>query len=109
ACLAILARHGELPLVEVHAWLHRYGYLVGSAHPVKALADALGHEHDAGRAERTARGVYRLDRRGWRDRRSPEDVLGRPPAPGAPGGPGEPGGLGGPGQPGSPHDEPDPG
>ena len=59
-CLAILARHGSLPLVELHAWLHRYGYLVDGAHPVKALADALGHEHDAGRAERTSRGTYRL-------------------------------------------------
>lgn len=62
ACLVILARHGQLPLTEIHAWLHRYGYLVDGLHPVKVLADALGHEHDAGRAHRAARGVYELDR-----------------------------------------------
>ncbi len=67
ACLQTLDRHGELPLVDIHAWLHRYGYLVAGAHPVKVLADALGHEHDAGRAVRIRRGVYDLAP-GFRDR-----------------------------------------
>jgi hypothetical protein len=62
-CLQILARHGTLRLIEIHGWLHRYGYAIAQHHPVKALADALGHEHDCHRAIRVARGVYRLDPR----------------------------------------------
>jgi hypothetical protein len=59
-CLAILARLGPLPLPELHALLHRHGFAVAHDHPVKALADALGHEADGGRARRIARGVYEL-------------------------------------------------
>lgn len=60
ACLQILDRHGELPLTQVHAWLHRYGYVVAGPKPVQVLADALGYEHDCLRAHRVRRGVYRL-------------------------------------------------
>lgn len=60
ACLAILARRGPLPLVEIHAELHRLGHGVAQAHPVKALADALGYEADEGRVVRVERGTYRL-------------------------------------------------
>jgi hypothetical protein len=58
ACLAILGATGESSLPELHAHLHHRGYEVDSAHPVKALADALGYETDQGRARRIARGVY---------------------------------------------------
>jgi len=60
ACLAILARRGPLPLIEIHAELHRRGHGVAQAHPVKALADALGYEADQGRVVRVERGTYRL-------------------------------------------------
>lgn len=60
ACLAILARRGPLPLVEIHAELHRLGYGIAQAHPVKTLADALGYEADQGRVVRVERGTYRL-------------------------------------------------
>jgi hypothetical protein len=39
--------------------LHRLGYLIAHPHPAKALADALGHEADAGRAIRVERATYR--------------------------------------------------
>jgi hypothetical protein len=39
-CLALLHRHGELALVELHTLIHVYGYEVRSRTPVKALADA---------------------------------------------------------------------
>ncbi len=45
-------------------------------HPVKVLADALGHEHDAGRATRVARGVYGLAI-GW----TPQPGAGTTPTP----------------------------
>jgi hypothetical protein len=38
--------------------LHRTGYAVAHYHPIKALADALGHEVDAGRARRPRRATY---------------------------------------------------
>ncbi len=72
ACLALLARLGPLRLVELHAALHRYGFVVAGRHPVKVLADALGHETDHGRTVRIARGQYQLapdtrpPRRLWR-------------------------------------------
>ncbi len=59
-CLAILRRHGRLPLPELHSLLHLYGYGVASNTPVKALADAMGHEVDKGHARRVERGVYEL-------------------------------------------------
>ncbi|HMJ76426.1 MAG TPA: hypothetical protein VK507_10665, partial [Iamia sp.] len=76
-CLQILARHGTLRLIEIHGWLHRYGYVVAHHHPVKALADALGHEHDCHRAFRVDRGIYRLDHR-----HKPPDAEPLGPAPG---------------------------
>jgi hypothetical protein len=60
ACLAILERCGPLPLVELHAELHRRGYVLANPNHVKALADALGHEADNGRVRRIRRGVYEL-------------------------------------------------
>ena len=60
ACLGILGRLGRTPLIELHAWLHHYGYLIDSDHPVKALADAMGYEARAGRVVRCQRGVYDL-------------------------------------------------
>lgn len=58
-CLAFLQRaRGALTLRQLHALLHRAGYVLAHQHPVKALADALGHEADHGRAQRVARGTY---------------------------------------------------
>lgn len=59
ACVALLSRFGPMALSELHALLHRCHLAVAGTNPVKALADALGHEHDAGRARRIRRGVYR--------------------------------------------------
>lgn len=58
ACVALLSRLGETSLPELHAVLHRLGYAIAGSNTVKALADALGYEHDAGRACRVSRGVY---------------------------------------------------
>ena len=58
-CLAFLRRaRGPLTLRQVHALIHRAGYLIASWYPVKALADALGHEADTGRLQRIRRGTY---------------------------------------------------
>jgi hypothetical protein len=62
-CLAVLRRHGSLPLRDLHDLLHRYGYVIAGDDPVKTLADALGYERDSGRARRVARGIYDVDRR----------------------------------------------
>lgn len=60
-CLALLRAHAApLTLVELHALLHRRGFLVDSAHPVKALADAMGYETIEGRTRRVSRGTYEL-------------------------------------------------
>jgi hypothetical protein len=60
-CLALLRSHAApLLLVDLHALLHRRGFVVNSAHPVKALADALGYEALSGRVRRVARGTYEL-------------------------------------------------
>lgn len=59
-CLALLRRAGRLPLRELHALLHRHGYVIDSDTHVKVLADALGHEVDHGRARRVERGVYEV-------------------------------------------------
>jgi hypothetical protein len=93
-CLAILRRHGRLALPELHGLVHRYGYLVGAARPVQALADAMAYEVERGRARRPERGVYEpvpghdpptgrspLDRdldedpRTWADHPASEDTL----------------------------------
>ena len=58
-CCALLHRHGELALVELHTLIHVYGYEILSRIPVKTLADSLGYETLEGRAERVRRGVYR--------------------------------------------------
>jgi hypothetical protein len=58
-CSALLRRHGELALVELHTLIHVYGYEILSRTPVKTLADSLGYETLEGRAERVRRGVYR--------------------------------------------------
>ena len=58
-CLRLLQRCGPLPLRQLHALLHLHGFGVAGAHPVKALADALGHEADTGNAFRESRGRYR--------------------------------------------------
>jgi hypothetical protein len=66
--LGLLRRHGPLALRDLHALLHWYGFAIDSPTPVRALADALGYEHEQGRAVRVRRGVYRaagpLPRRG---------------------------------------------
>jgi hypothetical protein len=58
-CLRILQRCGPLPLRQLHALLHLHGFGVAGTYPVKALADALGHEADTGNAVRESRGRYR--------------------------------------------------
>jgi hypothetical protein len=59
-CVALLRQaSGPLTLRELHVLLHRLGYLVAHPHPAKALADALGHEADAGRVIRVERATYR--------------------------------------------------
>ena len=58
-CLRLLQRCGVLPLRQLHALLHLHGFGVTGVNPVKALADALGHEADIGNAVREARGRYR--------------------------------------------------
>jgi hypothetical protein len=59
AAVGVLVRAGEpLALPDIHRRLHLAGYRIDGAHPVKQLADALGHEHRCGRARRTERGVY---------------------------------------------------
>jgi hypothetical protein len=58
-CLALLrAAQGALSLRQLHVLLHRAGYAIAHRAPGKALADALGHEADIGRARRVARGCY---------------------------------------------------
>lgn len=61
-CLAFL-RQDAVPLTlrQIHVLLHRAGYAVAHRHPAKALADALGHEADHGRAKRTARATYQAE------------------------------------------------
>lgn len=59
-CLALLRRTREaLTLRQIHCLLHRVGYAIAHHHPAKVLADALGHEADAGRVERVRRATYR--------------------------------------------------
>ena len=61
AALAVLAdAHEPLTLFEIHRRLHHRGYVLAGRHPVQQLADALGYEHECGRAHRTARGTYEL-------------------------------------------------
>ena len=43
---------------DLHALLHRYGYLIGAARPVTALSDAMAYEVEHGRARRIDRGIY---------------------------------------------------
>ena len=52
------AATAALALPELHGLVHRYGYLVGAARPVQALADAMAYEVERGRARRPERGVY---------------------------------------------------
>lgn len=56
--LAVLSRHGALPLRELHGLLHRYGYVIDSPRPVQRLADAMAYEVRHERARRVSRGVY---------------------------------------------------
>jgi hypothetical protein len=58
-CLRLLHRCGTLPLRQLHALLHLHGFGVAGDHPVKTLADALGHETEHGTTQRVARGRYR--------------------------------------------------
>jgi hypothetical protein len=58
-CLRLLIEHGLLALRELHVLLHLYGFIIGTSTPVKSLADALGYETRAGRADRVERGWYR--------------------------------------------------
>jgi hypothetical protein len=62
--VGLLDRHGATSLRDLHDLIHRYGYCIDSATPVKALGDALGYEADAGRARRVRRGVYESVARG---------------------------------------------
>src|SRR4051812_33166546 len=58
-CLALLGRaRRALTLRQLHCLLHRTGYAIAHYHPTKVLADALGHEVDAGRARRLRRATY---------------------------------------------------
>jgi hypothetical protein len=60
-CLAFLRRtRVATTLRQLHVLLHRAGYGIASAYPVKTLADALGHETNAGRVGRIRRGTYQL-------------------------------------------------
>jgi hypothetical protein len=84
-CIAILHRHGRLPLTELHSLLHLYGFGVESPHAVKALADAMGYEARCHRVRRVERGVYEVDP-GFHPRRGRfghPDGLGPRPGPGA--------------------------
>lgn len=61
AALGVLVRAEQpLSLTEVHRALHLTGYRIAGPRPVKRLADALGYEHDHGRARRVSRGVYQV-------------------------------------------------
>lgn len=55
---AIVRRHGDITLRELHGLIHRYGYTVDSVRPVQRLADAAAFEVRHGRMERIRRGVY---------------------------------------------------
>jgi hypothetical protein len=58
-CLVFLKQAaGALSLRNLHAQLHRAGYAIAHSQPVKALADAMGHEVDAKRCTRVKRGCY---------------------------------------------------
>ena len=59
-CLSFLRRAAgrALTLRQLHCLLHRAGYAIAHYHPVKVLADALGHEADAGRVRRIRRATY---------------------------------------------------
>lgn len=56
--LTLLRRSGRLTLIQLHALLHRHGYVINADSHVKILADAMGYEVDRGRARRVERGVY---------------------------------------------------
>jgi hypothetical protein len=59
AALGVLVRAGRpLGLAEIHAALHLAGYRLSGRRPVQQLADALGYEHEQGRARRVMRSVY---------------------------------------------------
>jgi hypothetical protein len=61
AALGVLVRSGTpMTLPEIHRALHLTGFRIAGHHVVKQLADALGYEHDHGRARRTARGTYMI-------------------------------------------------
>ena len=55
---AIVRRHGDVTLRELHGLIHCYGYTVDSVRPVQRLADAAAFEVRHGRMERIDRGVY---------------------------------------------------
>jgi hypothetical protein len=60
-CLTLLRRaRRALTLRQLHCLLHRVGYAIAHQLPAKVLADALGHEADAGRVERVRRGTYQI-------------------------------------------------
>ena len=60
-CLNLLQRaRRALTLRQIHCLLHRVGYAVAHHLPAKVLADALGHEADAGRVERVRRATYQV-------------------------------------------------
>ncbi|MSX32744.1 MAG: hypothetical protein F2782_04500, partial [Actinobacteria bacterium] len=87
AALAVLAREQRpLTLPEIHRALHANGYRLHHVGSVKQLADALGYEHDIGRARRVARGIYEIGelspyerRRVLSDAATPKDVTQIPP------------------------------
>jgi hypothetical protein len=62
AALAVLLDAGEpLTLTEIHRALLLRGYRLAGRQPVQQLADALGYEHDCGRARRVERGTYTVN------------------------------------------------
>jgi hypothetical protein len=59
AALGVLVRaHAPMTLPEIHRGLHLTGFRISGGGVVKRLGDALGYEHERGRARRIARGTY---------------------------------------------------
>jgi hypothetical protein len=79
AALAVLLDAGEpLTLTEIHRGLLLRGYRLAGRQPVQQLADALGYEHDCGRALRVARGTYAARELSPAVRRQARDPLSAP-------------------------------
>lgn len=62
ALATLLAAGRPLDVGEVLAAIEARGFAVAAAYPRKAVADALGYEHDRGWAVRVRRGTYAVGR-----------------------------------------------